>query len=58
MSKQTEYLVIGIGIASILAGIYGAVRTGDIMESLSCIIIGIALIGTIIIERNKKSKSE
>ena len=58
MSKQTEYLVIGIGIASILAGIYGAVRTGNIMESLSGVVIGIALIGTIIIERNKKSKSE
>ena len=28
MRKQTEYLVIGIGIASILAGIYEAYRTG------------------------------
>jgi hypothetical protein len=58
MRKQTEYLVIGIGIASILAGIYGAYRTGELMDSLSGVLIGVALIGTIIIERNKKSKSE
>jgi hypothetical protein len=58
MSKQTEYLVIGIGIASILAGIYGAYRPGELMDSLSGVLIGVALIGTIIIERNKKSKSE
>lgn len=58
MRKQTEYLIIGIGIASILAGIYGAVRTGELIDSLSGVLIGVALIGTIIIERNKKSKSE
>jgi hypothetical protein len=58
MRKQTEYLVIGIGIASILAGIYGGVRTGELMDSVSGVLIGIALIGTIIIERNRKSKSE
>ena len=56
MRKQTEYLVIGIGTASILAGIYGGFRTGELMDSLSGILIGVALIGTIIIERNKKSK--
>ncbi len=58
MRKQTEYLVIGIGIASILAGIYGGVRTGELMDSVSGVLIGIALIGTVIIERNRKSKSE
>ncbi|WP_164721410.1 hypothetical protein [Maribacter sp. MJ134] len=58
MRKQTEYLIIGIGIASILAGIYGAVRTGELIDSLSGVLIGVALIGTIIIERNKKSKSK
>ncbi|MBT3547955.1 MAG: hypothetical protein HN487_09745 [Flavobacterium sp.] len=58
MRKQTEYLVIGIGIASILAGIYGGFKTGELMDSLSGVLIGVALIGTIIIERNKKTKSE
>ena len=58
MRKQTEYLIIGIGIASILAGIYAGVRTGELMDSLSGVLIGIALIGTVIIERNRKRKSE
>tara|TARA_R110000868_G_C10639162_1_gene743977 strand:+ start:335 stop:511 length:177 start_codon:yes stop_codon:yes gene_type:complete len=58
MEKRTEYLIFGIAMASILAGIYGAVRTGELMESLSGILIGAALIGTVIIERNKKNKTE
>ncbi len=58
MRKRTAYIVIGIGIASIIAGIYGAVRSGEIIDSASGIVIGVALIGTVIIERNKKDKSE
>jgi len=58
MKRQTSYLIIGIGIASILAGIYEAVRSGELMDSLSGVLIGVALIGTVIIERNKKSKTE
>ncbi len=58
MRKQTEYLVIGIGIASILAGIYGAIQSGELIDSLSGALIGIALIGTVIIERNRNNKSE
>ena len=53
MKKQTAYLLIGIGIASILAGIYGAFRSGVLMDSLSGVFIGAALIGTVIYERNK-----
>ncbi len=58
MKKQTASLIIGIGIASILAGIYGAVRSGELMDSLSGVFIGVALIGTVIFERNKKDKDE
>ncbi len=58
MRKQTEYLIVGIGIASILAGIYGGVRTEELINSASGVLIGIVLIGTVIIERNRKSKSE
>lgn len=58
MRKQTGYLVIGIGIASILAGIYGTARSGAIMDSASGILIGVALIGTVLIKWNKKAKSE
>jgi hypothetical protein len=58
MKKQTASLIIGIGIASILAGIYEAFRSGELIDSLSGVFIGIALIGTVIFERNKKDKNE
>lgn len=58
MKKQTASLIIGIGIASIIAGVYSAYRTGEIMESLSGVMIGVTLIGTVIFERNKKDKAE
>jgi hypothetical protein len=58
MTKQTAALVIGIGIASILAGVYATVRSGEILDSLSGVFIGVALIGTAIIERNKKDASD
>ena len=56
MRKQTEYIVVGIGIASILSGIYGAIKSGELIDSLSGIVIGVALIGTVFIERNRKNK--
>ncbi|XLS29623.1 hypothetical protein ACJD0Z_02105 [Flavobacteriaceae bacterium M23B6Z8] len=58
MNKQTASLIIGIGIVSILAGIYAGVRSGEVMDSLSGVFIGVALIGTVLIERNKKEKEE
>lgn len=58
MKKQTAYLIIGIGIASVLAGIYSGYRMGDYFESISGIVIGVALIGTVLIERSRKEKEE
>ncbi len=58
MRKQTGYLIIGIGIASILAGVYGAIRTGEFIESVGSVFIGAALIGTVIIERNRKESEQ
>ena len=58
MKKQTGYLIIGFGIASILAGIYEGVRSQELMDSLSGVLIGVALIVTVIIERNKNSQPE
>jgi hypothetical protein len=58
MRKQTAYLIIGIGIASILAGIYLGVKSEELIDALSGIIIGISLIGTVMIERNSKKESE
>lgn len=57
MTKRTVYLIIGIGIASILAGIYEAIKSGEWMDSISGVVIGVALIGTAMIER-KKGESE
>jgi len=54
MSKKTGNFLIGIGIASILAGIYAGIRSGDYFDAISGVFIGVALIGTVIIERNKK----
>jgi len=58
MRKQTEYIVLGIGIISILAGVYGGLRTGELGDSLGGIFIGVVLVGTIIVERHNKSKPE
>ena len=58
MNKHTASLIIGIGIASVLAGAYGAFRTGEFMESASGVTIGLALIVIVITERNKKDKTE
>jgi hypothetical protein len=58
MSKRTGDFIIGIGIASILAGIYAAVRSGEFLDSISGVFIGVALVGTILIDRNKKDQPE
>ncbi|UII74456.1 hypothetical protein LV716_09270 [Flagellimonas sp. HMM57] len=58
MQKQTGYVLIGIGVASILAGIYAAVRSGEIMDAISGVFIGAALIGVVLMERNKKDKND
>jgi hypothetical protein len=58
MNKQTASLIIGIGIASVLAGIYGAVRSEELLDALSGVFIGASLIGVVIFERNKKDKNE
>ncbi|MGR3810281.1 hypothetical protein [Jiulongibacter sp. NS-SX5] len=58
MSKNTISLLIGIGIASILAGVYAAYRSGEFMDAVSGIFIGISLIGTVLIEKNKTSQGK
>jgi hypothetical protein len=39
MQKRNGYFLIGIGIASILTGIYAALRSGEIFDSLSAIFL-------------------
>jgi hypothetical protein len=57
MKKQTGSFIIGIGIASILAGIYGGVSSGELLDALSGVLIGVVLIGTVLIQRNKKDNT-
>ena len=54
MNKQTGNFLIGIGIVSILAGGYAVVRSGDFIDAITAVFIGLAIIGTVLIERNKK----
>jgi hypothetical protein len=58
MNKQTGYFIIGIGIASILAGVFGAICSGEFLDSISGVVIGASLIGTVIYERNKDDNTE
>lgn len=50
MNKQAEYIVLGLGIASILLALYGMTRGDSFKDALGGIIIGTALLGTIIIQ--------
>lgn len=54
MNKSTQYLIIGLGIASILFAVYGIIRGNEFIDSLSGIVIGASLIGTVIFQKNKK----
>ncbi|WP_158091350.1 hypothetical protein [Tenacibaculum holothuriorum] len=57
MSKSLEYLIIGLGLASVLFALYGVViREGEFLDALSGIVIGASLVGTVIINRNQKKE--
>ncbi|SMG36105.1 hypothetical protein SAMN05661096_02406 [Marivirga sericea] len=55
MDKKTRYLLILIGFLSVATGIYGAFKTGEIIDSFSGVIIGLSIVVIALIERNKKS---
>ena len=56
MSKSSINLIIGIGIVSILFAVYGIVKGGEFIDALGGIVIGVSLIGTVLIEKNKAKK--
>lgn len=57
MGKSLQYFLIGIAIASILFSLYGIIYRGEkFMDALSGIIIGVALLGSLFFENNKKQK--
>ena len=58
MSKTSRYIIIGIGIASILFAIYGTLKGGELIDAVGGIVIGAALVGTVLIEQNKNKKAQ
>ncbi|MDO6471316.1 hypothetical protein [Maribacter sp. 1_MG-2023] len=57
MNKSTRTVIIIIGTLSILAGIYGFITNADSTATYSGIFIGIALIGSVIINQKGLDKS-
>jgi len=47
MNKSTKYLVIGIGILSILSGVYSIFSNGEMFDIIIGITIGASLIGSV-----------
>jgi hypothetical protein len=58
MKKQTTSFIIGIGVVSVLAGIYAGIRAETFTEAVSGVFIGVALIGTALIERSKTEEGD
>jgi uncharacterized ion transporter superfamily protein YfcC len=58
MKKRTAYLIIGIGSLSILTGIYKVVRSGEWLDSLFGVFIGLSLIVAVVYERNRQDKKD
>ena len=57
MSKSLEYFIIGLGLASVLFALYGIIIRGDeFLDALGGIVIGASLVGTVLINRNKKKE--
>gem|GEM_PF-3353962 len=56
MNKRTIGLIIGVGIVSVLTGTYAGYKSGEWIDSISGVFIGLALVGTAILERKKKTE--
>ena len=51
MKKSTKNLIIGIGILSILSGIYAIFSNGDMSEIMFGFVIGASLIGSVYFDK-------
>jgi len=57
MNKYTSYIIIGIGIAAILSGVYWIFQKGELLDILPPFLIGIGLIASTRIKpRSEDSK--
>jgi len=54
MNKSSFLIIVAIGVLSITSGSYLAITVADFSTYFSGIVIGIALIGAAIINKNKK----
>ena len=54
MKKSTKNLIIGIGILSILSGIYSIFSNGERFEIISGLFIGTSLIGTVYFDKSNQ----
>ena len=55
MSKSSRSIIVGLGIASILSGVYWIYKGGEILEIIPPFIIGIGIIGMAFnIKKNKE----
>ena len=55
MKKSTKILIIGIGILSILSGIYSIFNEGEMFDILIGLFIGASLIGSVYFDQYGKS---
>lgn len=58
MNKSTRNLIIGIGILSILAGIYSMIIKREMFDIIMAIVIGASLIGSAYIDFSSKKNKE
>lgn len=56
MQKSTRYVIIGIGIISILSGIYSYFTEGELFAVLSAFFIGASLIWSVFFDQKGKQQ--
>jgi len=55
MKKSTKNLIIGIGVLSILSGIYSIINNGEMFDIFIGIFIGASLIGSVYFDQLGKT---
>ena len=56
--KKLEIFAISIGVACLLFGLYAVLQGSDLRESLSRVLIGLALIAAPIIKQMNRNKNQ
>lgn len=56
MEKSTKNVLIGIGVLSILAGLYGIYSKAELFNVFITVFIGLSLIVTVYLDKGKMNK--